>query len=144
MFKKFHEHILNRNHDITVKYNPANFLFITFHSFSIFITLNSFYCKLTAFLSFTFFFKCESSIVFLTLISFYNYSFFSTQEVEELRRQIAMENQIKDPSKLSKRTKADFGDVELPAEFECCFCSSDVSEFFFLQKFYFKLFTKIP
>lgn len=42
-----------------------------------------------------------------------------------------MENQLKDPTKVSKRTKTDFGEgVELPAEFECCFCSTDVSQFY--------------
>lgn len=37
-----------------------------------------------------------------------------------------MENQIKDP-KAPKRMKTELGDVEVPAEFECCFCSTDVS-----------------
>lgn len=46
----------------------------------------------------------------------------SQEEVEELRRQIAMENQFKDP-KLMKKEKPEM--PELPSEFECCFCSSD-------------------
>ncbi|KAG5678021.1 hypothetical protein PVAND_007729 [Polypedilum vanderplanki] len=47
----------------------------------------------------------------------------SKVEVEELRRQIAMENQLKDP-KVSRRVKTD---IEIPSEFECCFCSSDAA-----------------
>jgi hypothetical protein len=46
----------------------------------------------------------------------------SLQEVEELRRQIAMENQFKEPKKPKEKPE-----TELPSEFECCFCSSDVS-----------------
>lgn len=42
----------------------------------------------------------------------------SRAEVEELRRQVALET-----SSTSKRDKSD---TELPSEFECCFCTSKV------------------
>ncbi|CAO1343560.1 unnamed protein product [Diamesa serratosioi] len=41
-------------------------------------------------------------------------------EVEELRKQVAMENQFKNPEEKKEKV-----DLELPSEFECCFCSSD-------------------
>lgn len=44
------------------------------------------------------------------------------QEVDELRKQVAMENQFKNPEEKKEKV-----DLELPSEFECCFCSSDVS-----------------
>ncbi|CAO1318893.1 unnamed protein product [Diamesa tonsa] len=42
------------------------------------------------------------------------------QEVDELRKQVAMENQFKNPEEKKEKV-----DLELPSEFECCFCSSD-------------------
>ena len=53
------------------------------------------------------------------------------QEVDELRKQVAMENQFKNPEQKKEKV-----DLELPSEFECCFCSSDVSfSFIYLNHF---------
>ncbi|XP_058466128.1 potassium voltage-gated channel protein Shab isoform X6 [Malaya genurostris] len=46
----------------------------------------------------------------------YNNNQWSNEEVEELRRQVALET-----SSTSKRDKSD---TELPSEYECCFCTS--------------------
>ena len=57
------------------------------------------------------------------------------QEVDELRKQVAMENQFKNPEEKKEKV-----DLELPSEFECCFCSSDVSfsfAFYTFMNFYF-------
>lgn len=56
--------------------------------------------------------------------------------MEELRRQIALENQMNEP--IIDEPKKEKSETELPSEYECCFCTSKViyNNYLFIRLFF--------